>query len=267
MTSTPPLASALYDGQVGHTRLRPRAHSLRYSVFMLLLDLDEAEGLGARLRWFSWERFNLLSLRTRDYGDGSQTPLKAQMRERLAAAGIEGELGALRVLTLPRVLGYAFNPISVFYQHARDGALLAVLYEVNSTFGERHSYLIPAPSLPASGGYVRQAADKRLHVSPFLDMDMRYRFKVAAPAARADLSIDVEDSEGLILKASFVGRRHELTDAAILSACVSHPLLTLKVVAAIHWEAIKLILKGLKLRGGPPAPADPVSVGVIEPAL
>ncbi|CAN5158966.1 DUF1365 domain-containing protein [soil metagenome] len=254
--------SAIYDGQVGHTRLRPRAHSLRYRVFMLLIDLDEAQALGERLRWFSWERFNLLSLRTRDYGDGSNTPLKVQMQRRLAMAGIGGEVGQLRLLTLPRVLGYAFNPISVFYLHAPDGPLMAVLYEVNSTFGERHSYLIPA----TGDDIVRQAVDKRLHVSPFLDMDMRYRFKIAAPAARADFSIDVEDAEGLILKASFVGKRREFTDAAILSACVSHPLLTLKVVAAIHWEAIKLMLKGLKLRGGPPAPLDPVSVGVVEPA-
>ena len=252
--------SALYEGQVGHTRLKPKAHSLRYGVFMLLLDLDEAPTMSKALRWFSFERFNLLSLRTRDYGDGSDKPLKAQVATRLRRAGVEGEVAAVRLLTLPRVLGYAFNPISVFYCHAPDGRLMAVIYEVNSTFGERHSYLIPA----TGEAVVRQAADKRLHVSPFLDMEMTYRFRVSAPGGRADLAIDVEDGEGLILKASFVGKRREFTDAAIVGACIHHPLLTLKVVAAIHWEAIKLLMKGLKLRGGPPAPVDAVSVGVVE---
>jgi DUF1365 family protein len=254
--------SALYVGVVGHSRTRPVRHALRYRVFMLLIDLDEAQGLSDRLRWFSLGRFNLLSLRPRDYGDGSETPLKAQVEARLLAAGIAGDGGPVRLLTLPRVLGYAFNPISVFYCHARDGRLLATLYEVNSTFGERHGYLIRAvDTVP-----VVQTAQKRMHVSPFLDMDLRYRFKVAAPGESAQLAIDAEDGEGVILKASFTGRRRPLTDAEILRAFAAHPLVTLKVVAAIHWEAVKLVLKGLRLRGGPKAPAEGVSVGALEAA-
>ncbi len=250
--------SGLYAGRVGHARLRPRKHALSYGVFMLLLDLDELPDLDRRLRWFSLGRFNLLGFQLRDHGDGSSTPLRTQVERHLSAAGVDFDGGAIRLLCLPRVLGYVFNPLSLYFCHRRDGGLAAILYEVTSTFGERHTYLIPVADGTVE---VRQSAVKRLHVSPFMDMALSYDFCVQPPGDRVRVVIDTFDAQGLLLAASFTGVRHELTDRSLLAACATHPLLTLKVVAAIHWEALKIALKGVRLRGGPPAPAEPVSVG------
>ncbi len=258
-------ASAIYVGQVAHSRLRPRRHALRYRVFMLLLDLDELAALSARLRWFSLGRFNLTSFDPRDHGDGSDTPLRGQIERRLDTAGLSIHGGPIRLLCLPRVLGYVFNPLSVYFCHALDGRLRAVLYEVNSTFGERHSYLIAAE--PDAQGVVRQGAAKRLHVSPFLDMELDYGFRTAAPGDRLHLAIQATDAQGPILKASFVAERRPLTDRSLLAAWLGHPLLTLKVIAAIHWEGVRLLAKGLRLRAGPPAPAVPVSLGAALPQV
>ncbi len=256
------LASGLYLGQVGHSRTRPAKHSLRYGVFMLLLDLDEAPSLAKALRWFSLGRFNLTSFNARDYGDGSVEPLRSQVERRLDEAGLSIDGGPIRLLCLPRVLGYVFNPISVYFCHRPDGALHAILYEVSSTFGERHSYLIPAE--PGADGDIRQSVEKRLHVSPFMEMGLRYAIRVTPPGLRVRIAIEVSDGEGTILNASFIGARRDLTDAQLLRAWATHPLLTLKVIAAIHWEAVKILLKGVRLRAGPPAPAYPVTVGVSE---
>ena len=229
---------------------------------MLLLDLDELPELDRRLRWFSLGRFNLLSFQPRDHGDGSPTPLRAQVERHLSAAGIAPDGGAIRLLCLPRMLGYVFNPLSLYFCYRRDSGLAAILYEVSSTFGERHTYLIPAEG---ADGEVRQSAAKRLHVSPFMDMDLAYDFRVQPPGDKVRVVIDTFDAEGLLLAASFAGLRSDLTDRNLLTACIRHPLLTLKVVAAIHWEALKLVLKGVRLRGGSPAPDVPVSVGVPRP--
>jgi uncharacterized protein len=249
----------IYAGHVGHTRLRPRRHALRYRIFMLLLDLDDLGALAARLRWFSLGRFNLLSFHPTDHGDGSHEPLRRQVQRHLAAAGLSIDGGAIRLLCMPRVLGYGFNPISLYFCHRPDGELAAVLYEVTSTFGERHSYLIPHTPEGAAGAVGRVA--KRLHVSPFMDMALRYTFRVSVPSESVRLAIDAADDEGVILTTRFAGRRRPLTDRHILAACLTHPLLTLKVIAAIHWEALKLLLKGVPLRVATPAPQTPVTVG------
>ena len=260
----PGAASALYVGEVRHARLRPRTHRLRYRVFMLLLDLDDLPRTAARLRVFSLGAFNLFSFRARDHGDGSATPLRAQVERRLDAEGLSIEGGRIRLLCLPRVLGYAFNPISLYFCHRPDGALRAIVYEVSSTFKERHSYVAPVD--PDRPGVVRQRARKRLHVSPFLGMELDYAFRVTTPGASAVVAIDTHDAEGLILTASFTGERRDLTDRELLRAFFTHPLLTLKVTLGIHWEAVKLLAKGLKLRAGPPAPLEGSSLATLDPA-
>ncbi len=250
---------AIYAGVVGHVRLRPRRHALRYRVFMLLLDLDGLPALAGRLRWFSLGRFNLLSFHPRDHGDGSDDPLRRQVERHLDDAGIDTGGGPIRLLCMPRVLGYGFNPISAFFCHRPDGALAAVLYEVTSTFGERHSYLIP--HAPEEATDAVHAVGKRLHVSPFMDMALTYAFRVWTPSETFRLAIEASDAAGPILTTHFTARRQPLTDAGILRACSAHPLLTLKVIVAIHWEALRLLLKGLRLRSGPPAPRSAVTVG------
>ena len=165
-------ASALYRGGVTHRRLRPRDHRLNYRVFWLLLDLAEIDDLDRRLRLFSRNRFNLLSFHDRDHGDGSGAALRPQVEAWLERAGVALEGGPIRLLTMPRVLGYVFNPISLYYCHRADGRLAAVVYEVTSTFGVRHAYVIPVPVEDQAAGLIRQGAAKALYVSPFMGMEM-----------------------------------------------------------------------------------------------
>lgn len=248
-------ASGLYRGVVSHTRLKPRRHVLSYRIFMLLLDLDEVPELDRRLKLFSLRRFNLTGFDPARHGDGSATPLKAQVEAQLAAAGI-AHGGAIRLLAMPRILGLGFNPLSVFFCHREDGALSAILYEVNNTFGERHSYLIPADDAPV----VKQACDKGFYVSPFMDMDLTYAFRVRPPGEAVQVLVDVDDAEGRVLGTGFVAERRALTDGNLFRAWLTHPWMTLGVVAAIHWEALFIWLKGEKVRERPPKPAWAVTV-------
>lgn len=246
-------ASALYRGGVSHTRRRPKVHRLDYRVFWLLLDLDEIDDLDRRLRRFSRNRFNLLSFHDRDYGDG-QTPLRTRIMGLLARAEVDIGNGAIRLLTMPRVLGFVFNPISSYYCFGPDQRLAAMVYEVTSTFGVRHSYVLPVEPEDGARGLIRQGARKALYVSPFMDMAMDYEFRGHAPGEMVDLTVIGSDAEGVLITAGLSGDREPLTDQALMSAALSIPLMTLKVVAAIHWEALKLFLKGVRLTRQP-APA------------
>jgi DUF1365 family protein len=249
-------ASALYIGHVAHRRVRPRAHALRYRLFSLLLDLDEIDRLAARLRLFSRNRFNLFSFHDRDHAGGTAEPLRVQIERHLRAAGLPTG-GAIRLLTMPRMLGFAFNPLSVYFCHARNGRLAAILYEVNNTFGERHSYLLPADA--GADGTIRHGCAKTFHVSPFMAMDMTYAFRVAPPGERLGIAITGADRDGTIITAVLSSRREDLTDAALARAFLTHPLLTAKVVAGILWEALKLWGKGVRIHAHPAPPAHPVT--------
>jgi DUF1365 family protein len=249
------LASGLYPGVVTHTRLKPRRHALRYDIFMLLLDLDELEMLDRGLKLFSLRRFSLTGFDPRRHGDGSKTPLKAQVEAQLAAAGITHG-GPVRLLAMPQILGMGFNPLTVYFCHRADGALSAILYEVNNTFGERHSYLIPAEDAPV----VKQACEKGFYVSPFMDMALSYAFRVRPPADQVQVLVDVDDADGRVLATGFAGQRQDLTDRNLLRAWLTHPWMTLGVVAAIHLEAVFIFLKGEKIRRRPAKPTWPVTV-------
>lgn len=253
-------ASAIYRGGVMHRRLRPRAHRLKYRVFWLLLDLDEIDSLDRRLRFFSRNRFNLLSFHDRDHGDGAGSALRPQIEALLGRAGIDIAGGAIRLLTMPRVLGYVFNPISLYYCHDADGRIVAMVYEVTSTFGLRHAYVIPVALEDQAPGLIRQDTAKALYVSPFMGMEMDYAFRGRAPGECLDLSIDGSDAEGLLITAVMYGERRPLDDRALLAAASAFPFMTLKVVAAIHWEALKIWLKGVGLTRQPPPAPEPVTI-------
>jgi DUF1365 family protein len=252
-------APALYSGVVTHRRLRPRPHRLRYRVFAMLFDIDAIPALCARLRLLSHRRFNLFSFDERDHADGSGTSLRAWAETQLGSAGIDLDGGPIRLLAMPRVLGYGFNPISVWFCYRRDGGLAALLHEVHNTFGERHTYLIPVAA-GANPAAISQSCPKTLHVSPFMAMDMRYDFRIHAPDERLSLAISGSDDDGPLIVAALAARRHELTDAALARAFLRTPLLTLKVIGGIHWEALRLWIKGMRLRPRPPAPDHPVSI-------
>jgi len=240
--------SSLYIGTVMHRRLRPRDHKFRYRAFWLFIDLDELPDLAARLRVFSHNSGNLFCLRDTDHGDGSATPLRAQMERHLAAAGIDTAGGSIKLLCMPRTLGYDFNPLSVYFCYRADASLAALLYQVHNTFGERHCYVIPVDAAP---GPLHQRCSKAFYVSPFMDMDMGYEFHVKGPAEHIAIAMRVSKGGEAVMLASLAGVRRELTDRALLRVCLTIPAITLKVMAAIHWAALRLWLKGLRLRRRP----------------
>ncbi len=252
-------ASALYRGGVMHRRWRPKSHRLRYRVFWLLLDLAELDDLDRRLRLFSRGRWNVLSFHDRDHGDGSGAALRPQVEAWLRRAQVDAGAGPIRLLTMPRILGYVFNPISLYYCHKTDGRLAAVVYEVTSTFGLRHAYVIPVSEADQAAGLIRQCAAKALYVSPFLGMEMDYDFHGRAPGERLDLTITGVDAAGPLISAVMAAERRPLRDRDLAAAVVALPLLTLKVVVAIHWEALKLWLKGVRLTPQPPPAQERVS--------
>jgi len=249
------MTSALYVGNVMHHRLRPRVHKLRYRLFSLLLDLDEIDALSSRLRLFSRGRFNLFGFYDRDHGDGTARPLREQAEALLTRAGIEHG-GPIRILTMPRLLGFAFNPLIVWFCHDRAGQLSAIIYEVHNTFGERHSYVLPVAQ--DAQGDIEQAVAKRFHVSPFLPMTMDYSFRVAPPGDTLSIAIIARDADGPMLFAVQRAAQRRLTDAALLRVAITHPLLTLKVVAGIGWEAARLWLKRVPVHDHAPQ-TDPVT--------
>ena len=254
-------SSALYVGEVVHQRSRTFDHRLRYRLWMVLADLDELDGLQQRLRLLR-RRLGPITLRTADHGDRSGRPLRAQVEAHLAAAGIDAGGGPIRLLTMPRILGYGFNPISVFFCHRPDGTLAALLYEVTNTFHERHSYLVATPA--DQTGPVRQSVDKRFFVSPFMDRDLTYDFTVRPPGEAVSVVVAVRRGETPILTASFAGRRRPLTDRELLRAFVTHPLLTWKVTFGIHWEALKMMVKGARYRHRGAPPPHPVTIGQVR---
>ena len=253
------VASALYVGEVVHRRVQTIDHRLRYRVFMLLLDLDEIDAGQPALRLLSRGRFGLMSWRAADFGDRSGRPLRAQVEAHLIAAGVDIAGGPIRLLTMPRILGYGFNPISVYFCHRPDGDLAALFYEVTNTFNERHSYLVAVPA--EASGPVRQTAEKTFFVSPFMDMGLTYDFTVRPPGEAVSVVVAVRRGDTPILTASFAGRRRPLTDATLLRALVTHPLLTWKVMGGIHWEALKGMLKGARYRDRGAPPKQPVTLG------
>lgn len=250
--------SAIYAGRVRHHRFRPRPHALAYRVFWMLIDLDEIDALAAKLRLFSRNGFNLYAFRDGDYGDRSGRPLRPQIEAALVDAGIGHDGGPIRLLTMPRILGYAFNPLSTYFCYRRDGRLLATVYEVHNTFGEIHSYIAPAE---IEDGKLHQEAAKLFHVSPFMGLAMRYGFNVVPPGETVSITIDGHDAEGRLITATLSGRREPLSDAVLLRLLASHPLLTLKVTAAIHWHALRLLAKRIAWRPHPGTPAATFSRG------
>lgn len=242
------MRSSIYTGTVLHTRLRPKRHRLSYRVFSLLLDLDELGTLQSKV--LGVERPGLLSFRAADHGDGV-TPLREWAARLLADAGIPWDGGRIELLCYPRMLGFVFNPLTVWFCRDRSGALNGILYEVHNTHGERHTYVLPAR---LAGGEVRHEATKQFFVSPFMPPECLYRFRIVPAGEDVVVSIIEHDAEGPLLAASFTGERQPLTDRALLWLLLRYPLMTLKVVAGIHWEAIKLLAKGFRIFDHTPAP-------------
>lgn len=255
-TFPPPCEPALlYGGEVMHARLKPTGHRFSYGVFCLLIDLDRLDEADRASRLFSVGRRNLLSFHEADHGMADADPsLRSHVDRLLAPTGVDIQGGRVLLLCYPRVLGFVFNPISVYFAYDRSGRLAAAIYEVRNTFGQIHTYVCPVESGQLSPAGLRQERDKVFYVSPFMEMAMRYHFRIRPPGEEVTLRILETDQEGPILSAAFSGRRRPLTSWQVLKSCVKIPFMTAKVVAGIHWEALKLWLKGVKLVTRPEPP-------------
>ncbi|MEX0923064.1 MAG: DUF1365 domain-containing protein [Rhodovibrionaceae bacterium] len=263
---TPTRASCLYFGRVMHRRLRPFGHRFDYRVFSMLLDLDELPELAHRLPLFSHNRWNVFSFQNRDHGPRDGSALRPWIEAQLASRGIDLEGGRISLLCFPRVLGYVFNPLSIWFCHHRDGSLRALLYEVRNTFGDKHGYLIPLETPLKPGAPILQGCDKRFYVSPFIGMESRYRFRVKQPDETLSVLIRQSVPEGELLLATWTGKRHALTGRNLAFAFFRYPLMTLKIVAAIHWQALKLWRKGARFHKRPQPPADDIELVGPQPA-
>ena len=238
-----PELGAIYVGDVVHKRARPRRHSLRYRVFSMLVDLDRLEQLDRRLRFFSLNRFNLVSLVLSDFGPRDGSSVADFIRDKASAAGA-GPIARIRMLAYPRLLGFAFNPITVYYCDDADGVTRFLAYEVSNTFGEHHFY---DAAVDGQGGEIRHEASKAFFVSPFNTLEGSYRFSVRPPGEAVFLGIALSTAEGGVLTAYFSGKRQALDDRTLLKLLLAYPFMTAKVVAGIHWEALLLWLKGIPL--------------------
>ncbi len=229
--------ACLVVGSVHHRRLRPAPHEFETGTYCLLLPMrrlrERPDPALAR------NRFGGLSFHDRDHGDGGPDAL-AWLEALLAAEGVHDADGEIWLQTYPRVLGYVFKPVSFWYCHRADGGLAAVVAEVNNTFGERHCYLLAGPGV----GFGRELqAAKVFHVSPFCRVQGRYRFRFARTEDRLLARVDHDDDEGPLLETRIGGRLQPLTPAAVRAAFFGMPLMTLGVIARIHWHALRLWLK------------------------
>jgi uncharacterized protein len=240
-------AAVLYLGEVMHARLKPVGHRFQYRVMSLLIDLDRLHEADRQSPLFAVNRAALYSFSERDHGARDGSSLRAHAQRCAAETGIDLTGGRVLLLCYPRLMGFTFNPLSVYFCHRADGALALIIYEVRNTFGDIHAYVLPIKPGESSAAGVRQMQDKLFYVSPFIEKAMRYHFRVSPPDARVKVRILETDREGPLLAATFNGRRHALTTAALLRSLFAFPLVTFKIVAAIYWQALRLWLKGVRL--------------------
>lgn len=246
-------------GQVRHKRLRPVVHAFHYGVYFLRLPLRSMGQQDFAARLISRNRRNLLSFRDSDHGDGRQ-PLLQWIDGLLAAEGVTDADGEIWLQTMPRVLGYVFNPVSFWFCHRRDGALRAVLCDVRNTFGERHFYLLDTGAAIPSGAELR--AKKIFHVSPFCAVQGEYRFRFVRAQRRHErtlASIDYADAGGALLQTSLSGSGAAISDRAVARAFFTYPLMTVGVIVRIHVQALRLWLRRVPFFSKPTPPQQKVS--------
>jgi DUF1365 family protein len=237
---------SLLIGHVMHRRLRPALNAFAYPVFFVRLPLTQLAESGNAL--FRIDRPGLMSFHQRDHGPRDGSPLLPWIRGLLHRHGLPDD-GEVVLQSFPRVLGYVFNPVSFWYCHDRDGALIAVLAEVNNTFGGHHDYLLFNPDRSPLRDGQQLAAEKLFHVSPFCEVEGRYRFRFLAREQRVVAHIDYDTAEGPLLLTLISGRTRAWSATALLAAFLRMPLLTFGVIARIHWQAMKLWIKGVPFVG------------------
>ena len=235
--------SCIYEGSVIHKRFKPKEHFFKYKVFSLFIDLSELNELNDKLNFFSLNKFNLISFYERDHGDRDCSSLVNWVKINLEKNDINTEDIKIKLLCYPRILGYVFNPLSIFFIYNKKENLISILYEVKNTFGEQHTYVFKVEN---ENKLIQNNCSKKFHVSPFIEMDCKYFFRILNPGKNLSVKIDQYDQEGKILFASQDGKRSDLTSKNLMNSYIKHPLMTFKIISAIHFEAFKLWIKGIK---------------------
>ena len=235
--------SCIYNGIVSHTRFKPVKHHLKYKTFSLLIDLDEIEKLDKSISIFSSNKFNIFSFYNKDHGERNGKPLKKWVLENLKKFNIQQNINKIKLLCYPRIFGYVFNPLSIFYCYENDN-LLAIFYEVKNTFNEQHTYIFKING----SGKIEQKCKKKFYVSPFMDMETHYKFELLNPDENLSVLIKQSDKDGIVLTAAQKGVKKEFNMKQLLVNFVIYPLMTLKIIGAIHYEALRLWKKGAKYR-------------------
>ena len=236
--------SNIYNGTVIHKRFKPKEHFFKYSVFSLLIDLSELDYLDKQVRFFSYNKINLISFYDKDHGNRDGTSIIDWVKKNLNQNNISSENIKIKLLCYPRILGYVFNPLSVFYVYNNQDKLIAILYEVKNTFGEQHTYIF---KINNSDKLLQHNCLKKFHVSPFIEMDCKYFFRTLVPDKKMSVVIDQYDNnDDKLLYASQDGYIADLKSSELLKSYIKHPLMTFKIIIAIHFEAFKLWSKGIK---------------------
>jgi uncharacterized protein len=251
---------ALYTGQLRHRRFRPRPHAFTYNLFMAMVDIDHVAEQMTVSRLTSYNRFNWASFDDRDHLGDPRRPLRERLAESAAAAGLTLPRGPIYLLTHLRYLGHNFNPISFYYCYDERHVLRAVLNEVNSTFGEQRCYWIDATRARRAANGLHHRTAKTMHVSPFMTMAVDYEFVLTEPGeslvAHMNTFAHDTDTPRPYFDATLTLERREWSAANVRRALARHPLMTAKVVAAIHWQALRLWLKGVPHYAPPPQHPD-----------
>jgi uncharacterized protein len=250
------LQNGLYISKVYHKRHQPFEHDFTYNVFTLFCRLSDLKALSRNLKFFSYNRWNILSFYERDHGARDGTQLSQTVFEECKSRGFEIDQNNIWFLGFPRLWGYVFNPISILFCFDLKNNLNVIIYQVKNTFGHQLSYICPVtPDQKREDGFYAQECMKEFYVSPFIDMACDYKFHVRVPSQTLDFAIHQFQENGKILTATWNGNYCSLNDVNILKAVLTHPLMTLKVMIAIHWEALKLWIKGAPFHKVPPPPA------------
>ena len=236
--------SCIYVGNVIHKRFKPKEHFFKYRVFSLLLDLSEINLIQKKISFFSYNRFNLISFFDKDHGNRDGSNLKDWVIKNIQKYNIKTKNIRIKLLCYPRILGYVFNPLSVFFIYNEDSSLVAILYEVKNTFGEQHTYVFKTKNQLK---LIENKCQKKFFVSPFMDLDSTYYFKILYPEDTLSGGIDQRDNLGKLLFASQDGKRINLSSKNLLFSYLKHPLMTFKIISAIHFEALRLWIKGIKI--------------------
>ena len=242
--SSPVFSSCLYECSVFHRRLAPKKHEFLYKVFYLLVDLEELGAIDRSLRLLKVNRPGIYSLRESDHISHGGNSLRENITRYLAVNGIKEPVGRILLLTLPRVLGYVFNPISIYFCFDEAGVPLVSVAEVGNTFLEWKPYLVPL----AADGTFHSRVVKHFYVSPFSDLDLEFDFRFHLPDRDLRIAIDDYRGDHRELLSILTGKRVALSDGNLLLFSFKYPLLTLKVILGIHWHALRLWLKGLTAR-------------------